>query len=234
MVEVSELQEFARSMAQYAPATAIFFYPHPFNQGGLIVIAKAERSAWLQLLGEAYRLLPEKLSLHCLRPYELKLLGQPGIFAPPLSVNEFPHLLYWLKHRGSLLFGDDIRHMLPAPPDATRLLAAHIEACTDTFRRYGILPQLIQGKSDRLPAMLTLEAKRLMATALLIHGEWDIDLHTVPARFLDVFTDPSLAEIWYQLDEMGTAVQASEDEAIEGTWLFEQFLNELEKVTQCS
>ena len=73
---------------------SVLYYPHPLTEGGLIVVLANDTGDLLDLVGEVYQQAPSGLSLHCLRHRELFQLTLPGIFAPPFSVNERPHLPY--------------------------------------------------------------------------------------------------------------------------------------------
>lgn len=230
-MDTTDLQQFTQALQRHGAVESILAYPHPLHPGGLIVFAAARGDAWLDLVGEAYRLVPQTATLHCLRPSESELLAQPGLFAPPMAVNEFPHLLFWLLHRGQVLYGKDVRPELPAPRVHPYLLAAHVDACTDTLRRYGILPLLLSGHFPQLVEMLALEARRLMTTALLMQQQWDVSLETVPGLFLSSLPDPQLADLWQQLcalSQQAASQGASEEDAARAVWLFESFRARLE------
>ena len=91
---------------------SILSYPHPFTDGGVILVVEDDTPDLLSLIGEAHRLLPPGLSLHCLRQRELFQLSLPGLFAPPFVVNERPFLPHWLQHKGRVWLGEDVRHLV--------------------------------------------------------------------------------------------------------------------------
>ena len=155
----------------------VMYYPHPFTDGGLIVVYKQKNENWLKSLGAAeagrQRYLP-RLQLHCHTPATLGQLSNPGMFTPPLQINEMPHLPYWLAARGRCLWGADLRQAVRPFPRPDILLAGHIEGCFDYLRRYGILMNLVQGRYLQLAQLLRREMVCLMGTALLVAGVWDV------------------------------------------------------------
>lgn len=214
----------------YSPMVeSVLHYPHPLTGGGLIVGLTNDASDLIDLVGAVYQEAPPGLSLHCLRHRELFQLALPGIFAPPFSVNERPHLPYFLKHKGSVLFGQDWRGAIQPTTDPGVLLIGHIEGCMDSLRRYGILPALLQRKYDELAAMLRQELIYLMSTALLLHNQWDINLANLPDLFWQYFPDERLNEIWRQFGKSRQRMnEAPSESAYHMVWLFERFLYFLE------
>ena len=210
---------------------SILSYPHPFTDGGVILVVEDDTPDLLSLIGEAHRLLPPGLSLHCLRQRELFQLSLPGLFAPPFVVNERPFLPHWLQHKGRVWLGEDVRHLVqPAAP--RRLLAGHLEGCRDSLRRYGILPALLRQKYADLLTMLEQEMLRLMGTAVLLHNQWDIDTGTLPALFAQFFPEENAPFIYPLLQDQR---QRRENElapaAYHAVWLFETFVRRLEAYT---
>ena len=104
---------------------SIFYYPHPFTDGGFVFVVDENSVNFLDVSGIIYSLVPSSYSLHILRSHELDMLAAPGMFAPPLHVNEMTHLPYYLKYKGECLYGKDSRDQIPLP-DSQYLLAAHI------------------------------------------------------------------------------------------------------------
>ena len=184
-------------------------------------------------MAEAYANKPASLSLHCLRRRELFQLSLPGLFGPPLQVNERTHLPYWLKYKGVVLAGVDLRHEVSLPTAPTLLLAGHIEGCMDYLRRYGILTSLIHNENEALVNMLAQEMKYLMGTALLLHAVWDVSLSTLPDQFEVVFPDSAPLKIWqkFKLDQDKLRQEHAPQPTIEMIWLFEQFLHALREYT---
>lgn len=221
-----------RLAAGTRPFLSILSYPHPFTAGGVILVVKDDWPDLLGLIGEARRLLPPDLSLHCVRERELFQLSLPGLFAPPFVVNERPFLPQWLQHKGRVWWGDDLRHLVQ-PTAAPRLfLAGHLESCQDSLRRYGILPALLRRKYADLLAMLEQEMLRVMGTAVLLHNQWDINVAALPALFAQHFPEESSSPIWPQFNEQRQRL-ANEPAAAayHAVWLFETFIRRLEVYT---
>ena len=208
-------------------AIAAFSYPHPFTKGGVIFVFPDDVDAWLQHVGAAYALaLPG--TLHCLRRRELFQLSLPGMFVPPLQVNERPLLPYWLQHRGEVLVGDDIRGEIRPFSPPHLLLAGHVEGCMDYMRRYGIMTAMIHKQHGPLIGMLEREMRYLMSTALLMHQVWDVSLLTLPALFASYCTQDAAMSLWSEI-QMLPQETAVYDDAIQAAWLFEQFLQQLRR-----
>jgi hypothetical protein len=208
---------------------SVLYYPHPLTEGGLIVVLANDTGDLLDLVGTAHQKAPPGLSLHCLRHRELFQLTLPGIFAPPFSVNERPHLSYFLKYKGAVLFGQDCREVIQPTADPNTLLIGHIEGCMDSLRRYGILPALLRREYDELAAMLEQELIHLMSTALLLHNQWDISVDNLPELFWQYFPNEQLNDIWQQFGKSRQQINETPSEsAYHMVWLFERFLYFLE------
>ena len=206
--------------------SSILAYPHPFTAGGLIIIWQDEAEPWLNLVAAVQMSVPPQFSRHCLRKSELSQLSQPNLFAPPLQISERVHLPYYLHHHGHVLFGNDVRQAIqPVAPQLA--LAGHLEGCLDYLRRYGILTLLMQDKYAELQGMLEHEMRYLMATALLLHGEWEVVFDTLPDQFHPYF--PAEYETWAMVNDGSTAV--TKQSAYKSVWLFEQFLRQLRAYT---
>ncbi len=220
------LTEFAQQYGRIHPVESILHYPHPFTNGGIIIVFPDDLPNYLENVADAYAAAPSSYTLHCVRQKELFLLSLPGLFAPPLEINEQPHLPYWLQHKGVVLMGTDLRAKIVPQTDPRMLLAGHIEGCMDYLRRYGVLMSLIQEKDDALAIMLGQEMKYLMGTALLTKGVWDIALETVADQFSDAFTGTRPFLVWQQVQST-----AGKD-ILETVWLFEQFLRALREFAE--
>ncbi len=207
---------------------SIFYYPHPFTDGGFVIVLKEDTIDFLACTGTIYANATTGYSLHVLRTNELDMLSAPGMFAPPMQINEKPHLPYYLKYKGECLYGEDICNQILLP-DTQYLLTSHIEGCYDYLRRYGILSSLISQKYTSLVKALEREAHMLMSTAVLTKGIWEIDLTTLEDLFFTTFTTSSLSEIYTQFKNMTFASPdtITPSEIAEKVWLFESFLREL-------
>lgn len=222
----------AQFLAEQRPLLrTILSYPHPFTEGGVIVVVDDEIPDLLNLVGAARRILPLALNLHCVRQRELFQLSLPGIFAPPFVVNERPFLPQWLNHKGQVWWGEDVRHLVQPTITPSQFLAAHLEGCRDSLRRYGVLPALLRQKYADLWQMLSSEMLRLMGTAVLLHDQWDIDTATLPDLFAQCFPG-ELASFWPQLARQRQRLEREpEAAAYETVWLFETFIRYLEAYT---
>ena len=221
------VEAFSQQFSNNENIESIMQYPHPFTDGGIVLVCRDDTVDFLDLLAAAYAAQPASLALHCLRRRELFQLSLPGLFAPPLQINERPHLPYWLKHKGTVLAGIDLRQEVELTVEPHVLLAGHIEGCLDYLRRYGILTSFVHNNSAALVKMLTQEMQYLMATALLQYGVWDISLATVPAQFAEKFSDSLAWQLWQQYQQTLKTKDISVPEVIDFVWLFEQFLHSL-------
>lgn len=222
---------FANSVSPVCSVESILYYPHPFTPGGIILVFANEVDEWSQQLAIVYEMAPP-LSIHCLRQREIFQLSQPGLFAPPLRVNERPHLPYWLQHRGEVLYGADMRSEIRPFSPATTLLSGHIEGCMDYLRRYGVMTSLISKEFERIWPMLNQEMYYLMATALLIYQVWDVSLPTLPALFWQHFPNKKIQTIWTQFQLLKPESQPADyHHAVMAVWWFEQFLRTLRGYT---
>ncbi len=219
----------AHMLTEKRPFHSILSYPHPFTPGGIILVSRNDEPDWLAVVGRAQAALPDGLSLYCLQQRELFQLSLPGLFAPPFVVNERPFLPHWLQHKGWVWWGEDVRPLVKSDTAPRFLLAAHLEGCRDSLRRYGILPALLRQKYDKLWGMVQQEMLRLMGTAVLLHDEWDIELATLPDLFADLFPGVSC---WPEINEQQQRLTNEPEAAAYHTvWLFETFTRRLEAYT---
>ena len=227
----AHIEAFAGQFGRYHEVESILYYPHPFTQGGLILLCRDDTGAFLDLAADVYVQAPPALSRHCLRRRELFQLSLPGLFAPPLQVNERPHLPYWLRHKGVVLYGRDVRDEVQPITDPRILLAGHVEGCLDYLRRYGVLTSLMHHKQEELIAMLAREMKYLMGTALLLYEVWDVSLETLPARFAELFPGSRPLHIWQRFQAQQAQRSETAAGAIDAVWSFEHFLRALRQYT---
>jgi hypothetical protein len=82
------------------------YFEHPFAPPGLMLLIREGVESLPDLLARVYRALPPGLKIACLRRRELFELALPGFAAPPLALDEQPHLAYCVKFRSALLHGD--------------------------------------------------------------------------------------------------------------------------------
>jgi hypothetical protein len=226
-----EIQDFSRRFVNRhrGDVESILYYPHPFTKGGVVLVFKDGVGFLPDLISDAYRELPQGISLHCLRCSELFELSLPGLFMPPMIVNEQPHLSFWIKHKAILLYGRDIKDEIDAPPNPKMLLEAHIEGCLLYLRDHGILRWLTRKDYGTLIRELDAQLRYLMAIALLAHDIWDVDKETVFDRFKELYHDREIEEIWQAFSHSIQDV-ADKNSALEAVWLFERFLRRMRRI----
>lgn len=241
-----ELTSFSARVSSSLGASleSIAYYPHPFTNGGLIFVFKRDTKRLTNVIPEVFRcgpppglalpgLLPlPSIPLQFLRRDELFQLSLPGMFKFPLFVNEHPHLAFWLKHKGTVLYGRDFREEVRVNPDLPGLLINHIEACLLHLRPRILLFRLSRGEYALMLKLLDSHLRYLMGTALLVHNCWDVTTETVPYLFAEYYTDEQLRRAWQEftqiregLDEMDQNEQ--HQQAREAAWLFELFVHRL-------
>ena len=213
-----------------APLESIAYYPHPFTNGGLIFVFREDTKRLTNIIPEIFRCGPPPgLSSHFLRRNELFQLSLPGMFKFPLFVNEQPHLAFWLKHKGSVLYGCDFREEVRVNPDLPGLLVNHIEACMLHLRPRVLLLRLSKAEYPLMVKVLDSHLRHLMATALLLHDQWDVTTDTVPYLFAEYYTDEPLRRAWTELTAIRESIgemdeNEQREQAREAAWLFESFL----------
>lgn len=231
------LSDFKASLVAFADSVvnglgeqveSILYYPHPFHVGGIVIVLKDDDASSIDLASEIYRRANVRISLHCLRRSELFKLSLPGMFVLPNPVSEHLHLAPWLKHRGVILYGLDLRDEIPSTINRHLLLNIHIEACQHSLRPGIILTGLMTGAYSRLIAEMNMQVRYLMATALLVKDVWDVSMATIPAQFQSLYEDEQAKEIVRKLESLYQIDPANEyacrKAAYEAVWLFESFL----------
>jgi hypothetical protein len=231
--------EFVGRMMERVPARieSILHYLHPFTGGGVVIVFGDDAGFLPDLIAEVYRCAPPPgLSLHCLRLCELPELSLPGLFQLPDSVNEQTSLPYYLKHKGTLLVGRDVRDEISLPRDARAVLDHHLEACTVYLRAHGVLRRLAKKQYQLLFEQLDRHLRALMATALLIEQQWEVEPETLPERFSLAFKDEKLDGIWEEFTRLRQQLPTDDESAcrraaFEAAWLFESFVEHLSRYT---
>ncbi len=212
--------------------SAIYF-EHPFTSPGLLLVVRDEVEGFPDLLARVYRALPPGLKIACLRRRELFELALPGFAAPPLGLDEQPHLAHCVKFRSALLHGVDCRPEVPLPADPGLFLRAHIRACRRFFRSHAILALLVRRRYQTLVEEIAGEARRLMSIALAGDEGWKVDLAEVPACFAARYGSGEAGDamaVWERLAALEAGAAAvSREQAEEAGWLFERFLALLDR-----
>ncbi len=206
-------------------------YPHPFKYAGFVVVFHDEVEQIVESIAAAHSCVPPETSLYCLRRRELFELSLP-VFWFLKIVDHQMHVPYFLKYKGEVLFGRDLRDEIRLPVNPRLLFHNKLEVCAHFLRSGVILELLVQGRYELLIRKLERQMKYLMASALLAHGEWDITLNDVAEKFMRRYTDARLKTIWCDFGQLCERNGSScEDEArqaaFEAAWLFETFLHRL-------
>lgn len=207
---------------------SIAFYPHPFTGGGLVIVAADDAPSIPDLISEVYRCDPPALTLTCLRSSELFQLSSPGVFGWPDPLEEKPHLAFYLKNKGVMLYGRDILCDIKLPADPSSFLESHLQRCKQFVRNWA-LDQLRRRNYLGVVKELERQTRYLMATALLTKNELEPSSDALPAHFRRSFVDSRANQAWEELDGLARHAaqldaEASRESAFEALWLFEQFL----------
>jgi hypothetical protein len=210
---------------------SLLYYPHPFGDDGFVAVFKDDQKGVVDLIAGAYSCVEPETNVYCLRHGELFELSLP-VYSWLNIVNRHTLMVYWLKHKGEVLFGRDIRDELILPRDPRLLLDNHLAVCKHFLRSGVILDRLQRRRYRELMGKLGRQVRILMATALLLRGEWETTEETVAARFEQLFPDPLLGQVWgdYELlmrEASAAGEGASRDSALEAVWLFEGFVRRL-------
>lgn len=210
---------------------SLLYYPHPFGDDGFVVVFKDDLKEVVDLIAEAYSCVEPETHVYCLRHGELFELSLP-VYSWLNIVNRHTLMVYWLKHKGEVLFGRDIRGELVLPRDPRVLLENHLAVCRHFLRSGVILHWLQRRRYRELMGKLGRQVRILMATALLLRGEWETTEETVATRFEQLFSDPLLEQVWGDYKRLmqeasATGEDAGRDSALEAVWLFEGFVRRL-------
>lgn len=211
---------------------SVLYYEHPLTACGLVVVVSDRAAPHVDVLGRIYRvLLAQALRIHCCRRRDLFQLALPGSSNPP-AVDDQPHLAHCAKYRSVLLHGRDCRPEIPLPAQPALFLLAHVRGCRHHMRPQ-YLKRLLNREHRMLVEELVAETRRLLSTALLGAGGWQIGLDDVIERFA-AERPGEAAGVARQVEALGSRLQAGLDdddlraEACEVPWLFERLLDLLE------
>lgn len=215
---------------------SVLRYPHPFSAGGLVVVFDDRAGSYSKLHAAITRAVPPQCALSVVKRTHLFVLALPRIdFAfPPF---EYPHMVFFLKHRGEILYGEDVRGEIPPLSGAKYALEHILDIMACWFRDHGILRDLQQRAYQSLIDNIDMRLRFLMSVALLVRcGEWDVEAETVAPRFFTEIRDDELKEIWRDFEGLGQEVGVQEEEgsrsaAFRAAWLFEAFSRGLRRHT---
>jgi hypothetical protein len=206
-------------------------YEHPFAYCGFLLVFRDHLDSMVESIGIAYDCVPTDTPLYCLRRRELFELSLPGFWFLGV-VDHQMHLPYFLKYKGEVLYGRDLRDEIHLPANPRLLFHNKLEVCAHFLRSGVILELLVQGEYSVLVKKLERQIKCVMAAALLAHGEWDVTLDDIPERFNRRYRNEEVIRIWHEYRLLWEGnVSAHEDgarqTALEAVWLFESFLRQL-------
>jgi len=207
---------------------SITFYPHPFTNGGLVIVPLDDVEFIPDLISEIYECDPPPVMFYCLRRCELFELSLVGVFGWPNPLEEKPHLAFWLKNKGIVLHGRDIREEIKLPADTSGFFENHMQRCRQFVRNWA-LDQLRRKNYRGMIKELERQTRYLMATALLSKNEWDVSLETIPNRFDRLFKNGQANQAWENMAALARQTAEMDDRisrqsAFEALWFFEQFL----------
>lgn len=231
-----EITQFALHLAEVHGnrIESIIHYSHPLTRGGLIVIFKDDAGLYQDLVADVQSCEPKGITLHTLRRSELIELSLPKM--APLQINEYPHIAFYAKHKGVVLFGSDLRSEIVEPKEIHLMLEAMIDVYACWFRDHIILKRLAQEEYLRLIQTIHEQIRQLMAMALLRYDEWDISTDTLEQRFRELYPDTQMRQVLKAFSKIRDETEdkdgdALRSDAFEVVWLFESFLRQLRRYT---
>ncbi len=235
MAEPQALEARARAFAaRLAPLAgadvqSVLYSPYPFS-GGQLLIACPEQVRYLhEVMALGHRAQPPEIPVHWLRVSELGHLSRPQL----LDWSRYPAWSYWLRFKGAVLWGDDLRGRIPLPEQPRCILEGVLTGSLTWDRNHIFLELLARSEYARLLQSLDNLARRLMATALLLVGQWEIEEETIFARFSAAFRAQGAEELCSTLSAMLNPVtEATEERALEATWLVERLYHLLRRLVE--
>jgi hypothetical protein len=210
---------------------SIVAYSHPFTNGGLVIVFRADAGFMPDLVAEVYSCSPPNITLYCLRRAELFQISGPGVFGWPNPLEEKPLLAYRVKFNGELLYGDDLRGEIEVASDPASLLETQVQRCQQFIRNW-TLDQFRRRNYAGIIKELDRQSKYLMAICLLAHGEWGVSQEDVPERFASLMKDDETKRIWTDINSLAQAAAGNSDgakreSAAEAVWLFERVIKSI-------
>ena len=216
---------------------SVVAYSHPFTNGGLLIVFKADAGFMPDLIAEVYGCAPPDITLYCLRRAELFQISGPGVFGWPNPLEEKPLLAYRVKFGGELIYGEDIRDEVEAAPDPASLLETQVQRCKQFIRNWA-LDQFRRRNYAGIIKELDRQSRYLMATALLTRGAWDVPQESIPDRFESLTKDAETKQFWAAINSLARAAAESggdgpkRESAAEAVWLFEKVIQSIGRHTQ--
>ncbi len=211
---------------------SVVLSPFPFCGRQLLVVCK-DQVPFLHEVVASSRLFdwPDILT-HWIRRSELDELSQPFFYVSVWfwwkAIGQYPGWSYWLRHRGTVLHGQDVRPEIPLPRNPGSLLEATLTGTLIYNRAILHVPFLVRGQYVELVELLGGLTRRLMATALLLRDEWEIEEATVMDRFARAFSDDGSRDLCADLRAVfespagASGPPVSKQRAYEALWAAER------------
>jgi hypothetical protein len=211
---------------------SILTYPHPFTSGGLVVVFSDAAGSYSQLYATVICATPPAGELHIVKRNDLFLLSVPN-GNNPLAPPDYPHMVFFLRNRGQLVYGEDLREHISAPSCIEPMLTYLLDITACWFRDHRILHDLQTHAYASLVDAIDSQLRFLMAIALLCRtGQWDVQADLVPGDFFSEFADERLRAAWEELDELRARTSSQDtnwESAVRAAWLFEVFTRGLRR-----
>lgn len=232
-IEVSEsLHSFSELLADKRDGEieSILFSPQPFTPGEVYIICRNDVGSVAELLVEANKFYQLQYRLYCLRKKDLWELADSHWYIPS-GGTYFPSPAYALRSLGVVLYGVDLRNLIPLPERPEHFLQAHIEGCRFYLRNHQILRRLTAGDYTGLIERMIEQFHYLMASAVVIKTAEGFPEQELTAIFSGVFAGTKALQLWVAFRD--SVVEATPDRrnASKAVWLFERFMRELQEIT---
>ena len=230
MSTVEATQFVERLTRDIAAVDSILTYPHPFTDGGMVVVFSDSAGSYSELHAAVAYAAPPAGELHVVKSNDLFLLSVPS--DNPLAPLDYPHMVYFLKNRGQVVHGKDLREQIPPPSRIDSMLTQLLDITACWFRNHTVLPALQTYAYASLVVAIDARLRYLMAIAVLRRtGKWDVTADHVPRDFFVEFQDVRLKEAWRELEELiDTRIQDTDwATAVRAVWLFEVFTRGLRR-----
>lgn len=218
---------------------SILFYPHvfprveyrhPFAYYGFVLVFRDDVDSMVESIGIAHNCVPMNTQLHCLRRRELFELSLP-VFWYLKVVDLQMHMPYFLKYKGDVRYGRDLRDEIRLPADPRLLFHNKLEVSAHFLRSGLILELLVEGEYGLLVKRLERQIKYIMSAALLARGEWDVTLDNIPEKFNHHYRNEEVMTIWREFSQLSekniSDDQVARETALTAVWLFESLLRQL-------
>jgi hypothetical protein len=137
---------------------------------------------------------------------------------------------FWIREAGQVLYGENIRPLIPEYRHLKGLLANHLEVYTYRTRSRLVLSLLQKERYQDLFRGLAYNRALLMATALLTRGIWRVYPDKVRTKFISAFGGyrDTLQQLYAQRRQFQEAPPSAQPElARRRVWLHEQFVRSL-------